>query len=87
MSTIFLGKMNKHKLCQSSYLVRDRAASAGGHHMEDLWRSSLRGRRGLRDRELGSGSPRVSRTRYSSETETIFEEKQDDVKEEKKENN
>ena len=55
--------------------------------MEDLWRSSLRGRRGLRDRDLGSGSPRVSRTRYSSETETIFEEKQDEAKEEKKQNN
>ena len=79
--------MNKHKRYQSAYLVRDRAASTGGHHMEDLWRSSLQGRRALRDRDLGSGSPRVSRTRYSSETETIFEEKQDEVKEEKKENN
>ena len=60
-------------------MARDRSASMGRHHLEDFWRGSLRGRRGFRDGP-GMNSPRISRTRYNSETETIFEDRQEEEK-------
>jgi hypothetical protein len=65
------------KLKKKCFLARDATSAFGRHHIEDFWRGSLRGRRGLGGMG-GYVSPRASRTRYNSETETIFEDRQEE---------
>ena len=58
------------------FLARDRLSTIARNHVEEFWRGSLRSPRGY----SSSSSPRVCRTRYNSESDTIFEERVEEEK-------